>query len=94
MVSGFFASEDTYAPYLIPLKYISLYKYAFQLVLYNEFKNGNPMTCSNFPDKCDLLEELDFSESFGISYLCAVAVTIAFGIISFILLYKLVKIKL
>lgn len=94
MISGFFAKEDTYAPYLIPFKYLSLFKWAFQLLMFNEFTNGKPLTCSNFPDRCDILSDLSFPESVAVSYGCTVAVIFGFGIVAYLLFHNLVKIKL
>jgi hypothetical protein len=94
MLSGFFAKESTYAPYLIPFKYLSLFKWGYQILMFNEFNDGKPLTCSNYPDKCDILSDLSFPEAIGVSYACTVAVTLGFGIVAYILLHNLVKIKL
>ena len=94
IVSGFFAKENTYAKYLIPIKYISLFKWVFQILIMNEFKDGSPLTCSNYPDKCDLLADLNFKESMAVSYACTAATTIGFGLVAYILLHHLAKIRL
>lgn len=94
MISGFFAVEDTYAPFLIPFKYLSLFKWAFQIFIYNEFLDPKPLTCSNFPDKCDLLKDLGFNETINTAYAVSAAVGIFFSILAFTILYFFVKIKL
>lgn len=94
MISGFFAVEDNYAPYLIPFKYLSLFKWAFQILILNEFTDATPLTCSNFPDKCDLLKDLGLDESINTAYAASSAVGIFFSIIAFLILYFFVKIKL
>lgn len=93
MLSGFFLSDDNFAPYLIPFKYFSLFKYCYQILIQNEFENNNPMTCSNPPDNCNPLPDLDFTESMATSFACSSAVGIFFGTVGFIILYYFVKIK-
>lgn len=94
MVSGFFVPEDNYAPYLIPFKYVSLFKWTYQILILNEFTNGTPLTCSNPPKACDVLKDLDFNETMATAYAVASSVAVAFGIVSFLILVYYVKIKL
>lgn len=94
MLSGFFSSSKNFVPYLIPFKYLSLFKWAYQLFIQNEFSDSPPLTCQNPPNPCNPLGNFDFDESMATSFAVASAVSLFFGILGFILVYALVKIKL
>lgn len=37
LFSGFFVNQDNIPVYLLPIEYLSLIKYAFQVFMYNEY---------------------------------------------------------
>lgn len=59
LVSGFFVSQDNMIPIMYPIKYISLFKWAFQVYLKNEY-NGLTLDCS---PSCNPLQSLGFNET-------------------------------
>lgn len=95
LLSGFFANSDNYAPYLIPLEYISAYKYAFQTLIQVEFRDMQPLYGFNINPAIfsPMATRFIFSPSFGISILCLILIIISFSFIGFIFLYFFAKIK-
>ncbi len=94
-MSGFFANADNFAPYLIPFKYISFYKYAFQLLINNEFSDIQPFYCfNNSPQNCTpLANRFTFFEAYYQSFIAFVAVIIFFNIVAFYFIYKFAKFR-
>lgn len=86
LMSGFYAAADNFAPYLIPLKYLSLFKYSFQVLIYMEFSDSQPLNCANDVDNpCDPLKgQYDFLEPFWVSLVCVVSLILVFRIFAFI----------
>ena len=93
MLSGFFSNADNFVPYLIPLKYFSLFKYGYQLFIYNEYDENSIMYCNNPPNECFALEDTDFDESFNLSIALPFAVAMFYGVIAFIMIHFFNKIK-
>jgi len=94
ILAGFFSSQENFAPYMIPLKYISIFKFGYQSLVTNEFDTNKPYTCSNPPDKCDQMADVDFTESFAVDMTMIGTIILLFFSISYFGLYYLVKIKL
>ncbi len=67
LVAGYFSPQDNFAPYLIPLKYLSPCKWIYQMLLENEFTGAN-ITCMNPPENCNPLQSLNFVESMQVSF--------------------------
>jgi ABC-type glutathione transport system ATPase component/ABC-type multidrug transport system permease subunit len=95
LLSGFFANANNFAPYLIPFKYLSMFKYGFQTLIHNEFQMLSPLNCQNLaPDMCTpMATRFTFLEPFYLDFVLITALIIFFKTISFILLYKFAKIK-
>jgi len=95
-MSGFFASSDNFAPYLIPFEYISAFKYGYQTLMENEFKNIQPLNCmNNMANPCDpLTKNYSFKEPFWISVLCFFLLIILFKGLAFTITYIKSKKKL
>jgi ABC-type multidrug transport system ATPase subunit/ABC-type multidrug transport system permease subunit len=95
LLSGFFANADNYAPYLIPFKYLSPFKYAYQTAISLEFNNLQPLNCMNSnPNLCDPLpNQFFFLEPFWLSIVLLSAIIVFFKFWGFIFLYKFGKIK-
>jgi len=95
LLSGFFANSRNFAPYLIPFEYVSIYKYAFQTLIHNEFTNLQPFYCFNSGNwKCyQYLTFNAFREPFYISLIGIACLYVLFKILSFIFIYYFNKIK-
>ncbi len=86
LLSGFYAAAENFLPYMIPLKYISLFKYAFQVLVEMEFTNAQALDCSNNIDfPCNpLKDQYNFLEPFWVSMICVVALIFGFRLLAFI----------
>ena len=95
LLSGFFANANNFAPYLIPFKYLSMFKYGFQTLIHNEFQMLSPLNCQNLaPDMCTpMATRFTFLEPYYLDFVLITALIIFFKMISFIMLYKFAKIK-
>jgi hypothetical protein len=95
LLSGFFANSDSYAPYLIPFKYLSPFKYAYQTLVSLEFEQLQPLNCfySNTITCAPLKSQFNFLESFSLSLILISALIIFYKFWGFIFLYKFAKIK-
>jgi hypothetical protein len=93
MLSGFFSNADNFAPYLIPIKYLSLFKWGYQIMIYNEVDGNLAYTCSNPPSECLSLGDLEFKESKLVSYIILSTLVVVYTFLGYIGVYYLVKIK-
>ncbi len=91
-LSGYFSPQDNFVPYLIPFKYLSHFKWAYQLLIENEFSGAN-ISCMNPPDSCNPLESLDLSESMAVNFAVMASLTVFYGILGFLIVYKCIRIK-
>lgn len=91
MLSGFFSNAKNFVPYLIPFKYICIFKWAYQLVVYNEFDEHTILTCNNPPNECFALGDIKFDESFKTSFAVISANAVFYGLIAFFLIYRFNK---
>lgn len=92
LLSGYYSSDNNFVPYLFPFKYLSPFKWSYQVVAINEFKNNN-LNCNNAPYRCSPLEDLNFDESLETCFAVLASLGIFYAIIGFIILYVFVKIK-
>jgi hypothetical protein len=93
LLSGFFANEDNFAPYLIPFKYLSVFKYTYQSLIHIEFTYIQPFNCFNTMQCVNYIQENTFVEPFYVSVIAIFALYFLFKILSFIFLYYFNKIK-
>lgn len=95
LLSGFFAAADNFAPYLIPFKYLSSYKYSYQILTHIEYTNLSPFNCFNLaPDLCSPVAlRFTFDEPFYASWIGMVLLLIALRVVAFLCMYFLAKIK-
>ena len=95
ILSGFFANADNFAPYLIPIKYLSFFKYGFQTVVHNEFSDLQPLNCQNLSgDTCSpMANRFTFLEPFYVTLILIAALSVFFNICSFLMLYFFAKIR-
>jgi len=86
LLSGFYAAAENFLPYMIPFKYISLFKYAFQVLVYMEFTDNQALNCTNdITNPCDpLKDKYDFLEPFWVSLVCVGSLIIIFRTLAFI----------
>lgn len=87
-------NDDNFAPFLIPFKYLSPFKWIYQILVLNEFTDSPPYTCSNPPNNCNPLSDFEFSETIEQSFGLSAALSAFYGIIGFLLIYFFHKIKL
>ena len=92
LVSGFFTNQDNFAPYLIPLKYLSILKYPYQMLIINEFENLAPLNCVNLAD-CNPIRDYHFNESFETCVGAFIALIVVLRLFALLFLYLFVKIK-
>jgi hypothetical protein len=59
LFSGYFVNQDNIPIFLKPFEYVSLFKYGFQVFVYNEYK-GIDINC---PGREDPVAELNFSQT-------------------------------
>ena len=80
LLSGGFASQNNFAPYLKPLEYISGYKYSYQILTHNEFYDIQPLNCSNGNSPlCNPLNNIfSYPESMKLSFILMGAVCFCF----------------
>lgn len=93
MLSGFFSNDSNFLPYLIPFKYISLFKYSYEILVYNEFKDNEPFVCSAPPNNCDTFADLNLKQSIATSFAVASSVGVFYLLIAFFVVYFFVKVK-
>jgi hypothetical protein len=86
LLSGFYAAAENFLPHMIPVKYISLFKYAFQVLVHMEFTDPQALNCFNnleFP--CDPLKnQYNFLEPFWVSMICILVLIFGFRTLAFI----------
>ena len=82
LLSGFFVNQDNMLPVLIPFKYISLFKYGYQVFTQNKYKDLD-LDC--YPD-CDPIKTYDFDETMGEGIIATAAVGVGFYILAYVLL--------
>jgi ABC-type multidrug transport system ATPase subunit len=76
--SGFFVSQNN-TPYVFyPFKYISLFRYTYQALAWNEFEDIGDLDC-NDPIKCELPMD-DFHEGLMMSVVC-LGIIVVFNIV-------------
>ena len=95
LLSGFFAAADNFAPYLIPFKYLSSYKYSYQAFTHIEYTDMSPLNCFNVaPDICNpIATSFTFDEPFSASIVGMVCLLVGLRICAFLGTYFLAKIK-
>jgi len=95
LLSGFFANAANYAPYLIPFKYLSPFKYAYQTATSLEFNGLQPLNCVNStPNLClPLPTTFYFLEPFYLSIILLCVIVVFFKLWGFFFLWKFAKIK-
>lgn len=95
LLSGWFATADNFAPYLIPVKYISYFKYAYQTLVSIEFNNSAPVNCYNFsPTNCSpLSNRFQFLEPFYVSIIAMVALIFFFKGWAYLFIHLFSKVK-
>ena len=95
LLSGFFTAADNFAPFLIPFKYISSYKYAYQMFTHMEYTDMSPLNCFNVaPDICNAIHtRFTFDEPFWVSLVGSVCLLFVLRLLAFICTYFLAKIK-
>ena len=95
LLSGFFANASNFAPYLIPFEYLSIYKYAFQSLIHNEFANIQPFYCFNSgnPLCFQYIVQNAFREPFYISLIGIGCLYVLFKILAFIFIFYFNKVK-
>ena len=96
LVSGGFASQSNFAPFLKPLEYISAFKYAYQTLTHVEFENNQPINCINTDNVlCDPLNNLFvFPESLNLSIILMGIVFVCFEFLAFLIIYLKILRKL
>ena len=95
LLSGFFASYENFAPYLIPFEYISVFKYGFQILTGIEFSNMQALNCQNsLTNACDPLKDrFTYKEEPWVSVICIIALILGFNIAAFIITFYKSKLK-
>lgn len=95
LLSGFFAAADNFAPYLIPFKYLSSYKYSYQIMTHIEYTDMSPFNCFNLaPDLCNPVAlRFTFDEPFYASWIGMACLLFALRLGSYLCLYFFAKIK-
>lgn len=95
LLSGFFANADNFAPYLIPFKYLSLFKYGFQIFTHIEFSGLSPLNCLNLdPELCTpLATRFTYLEPYYLSIILIGVLIVVFKALGFLFLYLFAKIK-
>ncbi len=92
ILSGYFSPQQNFVPYLFPFKYVSIFKWIFQLLVTNEFTD-DMITCLTPPQNCDPLAQYAFEESMAVDFAVLASVGVGFGIIAYLILYFSIKIK-
>jgi len=95
LLSGFFADAAKFAPFMIPIEYLSVYKYFFQSLVEIEFGDAQPLNCLNYdPSSCTpLANRFIFKEPFYVSLIGIGCIIVLFKTVSFIVVYFTAKIK-
>ena len=92
VLAGYFSPQDNFVPYLIPFKYLSPFKWIYQMLITNEFADAN-ISCMNPPDNCNPLESMNFAESMPVNFAVLSSVSVFYGAIGFLIVYFCIKIK-
>ena len=82
LVSGFFVSQNNMIPVMYPIKYISPYKWSYQVYLQNEY-SGLVLDCS---PSCNPLQSLGFDETMEQSIWATAILGVSFYSFAFIAL--------
>lgn len=96
LMSGFFAYENSFAPYMIPLEYLSYFKWSFQVLVYLEYKDIQPFYCVfNLQTPCDdvLGSFYRFKEDFWVSFSCLIGIIFALNFFAYMIFFIKSKLK-
>jgi len=95
LLSGFFANQDNFAPYMKAFEYFSVFKYGFQILTEIEYTNIQPLNCSNSTVlPCNpMVQRFNFREAFWVSCMLIPILIIFFKTIAFISMYLKSKMK-
>ena len=79
-MAGYFAGSDNYLPYLIPLEYMSGFKYGYQILIENEFHDSQALNCHNNIERpcLPLIQSFEFKEASWVSIVALISVIIFF----------------
>lgn len=89
LVGGYFSNESNYVPYLIPFKMISPIKWTLELLNLNQVDSPY-FNCMNAPTNC---VTYIYDESTATGYAVLSALGVFFIILSYLILYFCIKIK-
>jgi len=84
MTSGYFVNIKNIPYWFYPFKYISLFRYSYQALAYNEFDHNTDLDC-NDPKVC-IIPTVDFEESKELSVLLLFLIAIANNIATCVVL--------
>lgn len=95
LVSGFFANSSNFAPYMIPFEYLSPFKYAYHILIENEFKDIQPLNCMNrLNGTCDPLKvNFSINMDLWLSFLCLALLILFYKTLAFVFIYYKSKMK-
>lgn len=88
LVCGYFASSENFLFYIKPLEYISLFKYAFQILVESEFESIQPLNCFNNPKlPCNPLNGVvKYNESSLESFIALLSLTLGLTFIALMIM--------
>jgi len=94
-LSGFFAHQSNFVPYMKAFEYFSAFKYGFQILSEIEFTNMQPLNCANNTvQPCDpLAGQFNFREAMWVSCMLIGILIVFFKTIAFITMYYKSKMK-
>eukprot|EP01017_Pseudomicrothorax_dubius_P038217 TRINITY_DN5697_c0_g3_i2.p1 TRINITY_DN5697_c0_g3~~TRINITY_DN5697_c0_g3_i2.p1 ORF type:complete len:313 (+),score=49.66 TRINITY_DN5697_c0_g3_i2:615-1553(+) len=85
---GFFVNQNKVPVYFYPFQYISPWKYAFQVLAWNEFTDNRDLKCLNAkPPTCDPLAVHNFREGMWLSLLILFLLGVIFRILAVLIMY-------
>lgn len=88
LLSGFFANQNNFVPYMKALEYISVFKYGFQVLTGIQYSENQALNCSNnLIGYCDpISQRFDFREAFWLSCILIAILIIVFKTLAFMLI--------
>ena len=91
LFAGFFVNQENVPAFLWPLHHLSVYKYAYQILVINEFSDGE-LACmqTTLPtDFCDPLADYNSPQGIGGSFLVLGILTAGFFFVALLIMKSL-----
>ena len=91
LFAGFFVNQENVPAFLWPLHHLSVYKYAYQILVVNEFTDGE-LAClktSEPSEFCDPIGDYNSPQTMATSFIALGVITVCFFLIALLVMKSL-----